>query len=244
MNWQRRELCSTGYLPVLCYKPSFLSSSSARTLLPFHSPPCHSSPILPLFVHSFCPGLQDLTPFLVTCEARVPPTCLLHGVRGAPSLPRASQKHSSNGVPGSEALPCPPPPSPGSQHSSSTALSTVLSAGQRWFSEEAAPLPVSQCERAQLKSGNSQSSLRQSLSVCGGFTYNVVFCSSCVSYLGYIMKLICLECSQTTVSLVPHEWPGPAWKLRAWISGNPKGHPHRVQQKSWPSPPSSVLPGS
>lgn len=23
-----------------------------------------------------------------------------------------------------------------------------------------------------------------------------------------------------TVSWVPQEWPGPAWKLRAWISGN------------------------
>lgn len=38
-----------------------------------------------------------------------------------------------------------------------------------------------------------------------------------------------------TVSWVPHEWPGPAWKLRAWISGN-KRPSHRTEEKSWPSP--------
>lgn len=40
------------------------------------------------------------------------------------------------------------------------------------------------------------------------------FCS-----LGYMMPLICLQCSPTTISWVPHEWPGPMWRLRAWISG-------------------------
>lgn len=46
--------------------------------------------------------------------------------------------------------------------------------------------------------GDSQSSLKQSFSAVWGFhLHTCVFCCSFVSSLGFIMKLICLECSQT-----------------------------------------------
>lgn len=56
---------------------------------------------------------------------------------------------------------------------------------------------------------------------CVGFSSTVCFLLVVLFLpLGYIMKLICPECSQTSVSWVPQEWLGAAGKLRAWISGN------------------------
>lgn len=97
-------------------------------------------------------------------------------------------------------------------------LSTVLSPGQRWFCWRSCSPPYkSWCERAQL-SGDWSEVLRNPFLLCGSFSYSVFSAVVCVS--DYIMPLICLHCSLTTISWVPHEWPGPMWKLRAWISGN------------------------
>lgn len=97
-------------------------------------------------------------------------------------------------------------------------LSTVLSPGQRWFCWRSCSPPFkSWCERAQLN-GDWSEVFSNPFLLCGSFSSSVFSAVVCV--LDYIMPLICLRCSLTTVSWVPHEWPGPMWKLRAWISGN------------------------
>lgn len=57
VNWQRQELCSIGCCQCCVPSPSVLSSSLARTP---HSFPFFRLPsIFPIFVHRFCPVLQD-----------------------------------------------------------------------------------------------------------------------------------------------------------------------------------------
>ena len=79
-----------------------------------------------------------------------------------------------------------------------------LSPGQRRCCGEAAPLQVSRCKGFSSERGNSQSSLKRSFSVVwGSHLHKCVFCCSFVSSLGFIMKLICLECSQKYICQYP-----------------------------------------
>lgn len=192
VNWRRRELCSPG-----CCRSHLLFCLPPWPAWGFPKPGtplcAHLCPFLSLLPHftviriPICPGLWD--PFAIGMR-----------VKGVVSLPLIPDPEVSY-------LPCFPRLrtgasllvlSPAPRTPQQCCPRAQLSPGQRRCCGEAAPLQVSRCKGFSSERGNSQSSLKRSFSVVwGSHLHKCVFCCSFVSSLGFIMKLICLECSQT-----------------------------------------------
>lgn len=87
---------------------------------------------------------------------------------------------------------------PANPHSSAALEHSSLPRPKTVVCRSCSPCKSHGVKRFSSERGNSQSSLKQSFSVVWGFhLHKRVFCCSFVSSLGFIMKLICLECSQT-----------------------------------------------
>lgn len=117
-------------------------------------------------------------------------------LKGSVCHSRALGCHSGQLVrPGTSlcSLPCPV-----SEHSSTALEHSSLPRPKMGLRRSCSPTSLMVWKGSAWRVETSSQVLSNLFLLCGGFTYiNVFSACSFVSYLGFIMRLICLECSQT-----------------------------------------------
>lgn len=193
MNWQRRELCSPGCCRshLFCLPP-WPEWGFPKPGTPLCAHLCPFPSLLPRFTViciPICPGLWDLFTIGMKVEGVISlPLIPDPEVSYLLWVPSAARRRFSLSV-----------LSPARESHSSAALEHSSLPGPKMvFWRNCSPYKSHGVKGFSSERGDSQSSLKRSFSVVwGSHLRKCVFCCSSISSLGFIMKLICLECSQT-----------------------------------------------